>query len=257
MILSSPFHKFGHVYLEARWTIGNFGHGMPCPYISRRPTDLSGHSMLCPPALFPSFARRVYSSRGSADGLCGSCIGPFSQAQSYDSAVKSSLKLVSCPRQDFLIAPGDVAHALSVPCRHSWRHVSLVRRPLLLGGGMPARMPAQHAESVRHVPGGDHILNTLVQVHPEHFACNPVTGGFERTTRRSCGCQVQMATLFTDVRCKVFSMCPDRTGEGRQALRQRFYSGHPRWGLSPSTSSRTESALFFSSALSSSLRFSS
>ena len=31
--LSSPFHKFGHVYLdlEARWTIGNFGHGMLCP----------------------------------------------------------------------------------------------------------------------------------------------------------------------------------------------------------------------------------
>ena len=40
--LSSPFHKFGHVYLdlEARWTIGNFGHGMPCPYISRQPIDL-------------------------------------------------------------------------------------------------------------------------------------------------------------------------------------------------------------------------
>ena len=40
--ISSPFHKFGHVYLdlEARWTIANFGHGMPCPYISRRPTDL-------------------------------------------------------------------------------------------------------------------------------------------------------------------------------------------------------------------------
>ena len=32
--------------LEARWTIGNFGHGMPCPYISRLPTDLSGRSML-------------------------------------------------------------------------------------------------------------------------------------------------------------------------------------------------------------------
>ena len=31
--LSSPFHKFGLVYLdlEAGWTIGNFGHGMPCP----------------------------------------------------------------------------------------------------------------------------------------------------------------------------------------------------------------------------------
>ena len=26
--------------LEARWTIGNFGHGMPCPYISRHSTDL-------------------------------------------------------------------------------------------------------------------------------------------------------------------------------------------------------------------------
>ena len=42
VLLSSPFHKFGHVYLdlEARWTIGNFGHGMPCPYISRHPIDL-------------------------------------------------------------------------------------------------------------------------------------------------------------------------------------------------------------------------
>ena len=31
--ISSPFHKFGHVYLdlEARWTIGNFGHSMLCP----------------------------------------------------------------------------------------------------------------------------------------------------------------------------------------------------------------------------------
>ena len=38
--LSSPLHKLGHVYLEARWTIGNFGHGMPCPYVSGHPTDL-------------------------------------------------------------------------------------------------------------------------------------------------------------------------------------------------------------------------
>ena len=48
--LNRPFHKFGHVYVEARWTVGNFGHGMPCPYVARRPTDLLGHSMLCPPA---------------------------------------------------------------------------------------------------------------------------------------------------------------------------------------------------------------
>ena len=38
--LSSPFHKLGYVCLEARWTIGDFGHGMPCPYMSRHPTDL-------------------------------------------------------------------------------------------------------------------------------------------------------------------------------------------------------------------------
>ena len=38
--------KGGAHELEARWTIGNFGHGMPCPYISRLPTDLSGRSML-------------------------------------------------------------------------------------------------------------------------------------------------------------------------------------------------------------------
>ena len=38
--LGSPCHKLGHVYVEARRTIGNFGRGMPCPYIPKRPTDL-------------------------------------------------------------------------------------------------------------------------------------------------------------------------------------------------------------------------
>ena len=28
----------------------HFGHGLPCPYNARHPTDLSGHSILCPPA---------------------------------------------------------------------------------------------------------------------------------------------------------------------------------------------------------------
>ena len=40
--VSGPFHKFGKVHVEAGCTVGNFGHGMPCPYFSRRPTDLSG-----------------------------------------------------------------------------------------------------------------------------------------------------------------------------------------------------------------------
>ena len=31
--------SLSRVNLEAGWTIGNFGQGMPCPYISRQPTD--------------------------------------------------------------------------------------------------------------------------------------------------------------------------------------------------------------------------
>ena len=34
--LSSPFHKFRHLCLEARWTIGNFGRYMSCSHPDKR-----------------------------------------------------------------------------------------------------------------------------------------------------------------------------------------------------------------------------
>ena len=46
----SLLRRLGYVYLEARWTIGNLGHGMPCPYTFRCPVDVQ-QEWLYPPAL--------------------------------------------------------------------------------------------------------------------------------------------------------------------------------------------------------------
>ncbi len=61
-------------------------------------------------------------------------------------------RLVSYPRENFLI--------VLATC--------LIGAPaLLLSGGMPARTPAQHAESVRHVAFQPDISESIVNSSPE------------------------------------------------------------------------------------------
>ena len=72
------------------------------------------------------------------------------------------MREASCPTQDFLI--------VLATC--------LVGAPaLLLGAGMPARMPAQHAESVRHVAFDPDISESIVNSFP-----GPPTSRLARTS---------------------------------------------------------------------------
>ena len=69
--------------------------------------------------------------------------------------------------------PGDVAHA-SRRAVAPFLATCLVGAPaLLLGGGMPARMPAQHAESVRHLAFETDVSESIVDSSPGQSTNGP------------------------------------------------------------------------------------